>query len=275
MTTTPLWKAIPVPRGCGERQAGGVYAECGVGPYGQPLERFLLDPPVPMPPELDVVNKPQIWPRVLPSGEQACDAERQPLSDLLIHIGAEHYPYVPDYLEETRRYGVSRRLNPNLDLSLLTTQSRMLLAHPKAIPLNWREMRVPKECRKNLPRHDQRSHAQRGPDPNQHTDRLGPSNLCLFKLWELLPRELAQAEIDLGDELPLCLRELGSTRYEYCPTGEQVEGWQCAFVLSVPITGFALIQDAEGQVNERAKRALNRAYEERGEQALPFYETPC
>ena len=229
---------------------------------------------MPLPPELNLVNKPQLWPRLLPSGEPSCDAEGQPIYDLLIHIGAEHYPYVPDYLEETRRYGVSRRVNPNLNLSLLTMQSRMLLAHPKAIPLNWRELRVPRECRKNLPRHDQRSYALRGPDQAQDTDRPGPSDLCLFKLWELLPRELALAEIDLEEEPPLCVRELGSTCYEYCPTGEQVEGWLCAFVLSVPITGFALIQDTEGQVNERAKRTLSKAREEHGEQALPFYETP-
>lgn len=271
MFAEPLWKAVPVPRGCGERQAGGVYVECGLSPYGQPLEHFLLDPPVPVPPELDLINKPQLWPRVLASGESAMDEASQPIYDLLIHIGAEYYPYVPDYLEETRRYGVSRRLNPQLDLSLLTLQSRMVLAHPKAIPLNWRALCVPRECRKNLAWHDRRSYALRGLDPAQDQERPGP---CLFKVWELIPREMAQAEVDLEDELPLCLRELGSTRYEYRPTGEQAEGWQCAFVLSVPITGFALTQDVDGQVNERAKRLLLKAQEERGKQAIPFYETP-
>ena len=269
MPTTPLWKAVPVPRGCGERQAG-VYAECGVGPHGHPLERFLLDPPVPVPLELDLVNKAQLWPRSLANGELARDGEGNPIYDLLIYIGAEHYPYAPDYLEETRRYGVSRRLNPNLDLSLLTILSRMLLAHPKAIPLNWRELCPPKECRKHLSRHDQRSYARRGSDPAQDADRPGP---CLYKLWELLPRELALAVVDLDGEQPLCVRVLPSTRYEYCPTGEQVESWQCAFILNVPITGIALVQDAEGQVNGRAKRILSKAYEERGAQALPFYET--
>jgi hypothetical protein len=267
----PLCKAIPVPRGCGERQAGGVYVEAGTSPYGQELEYFLLDPPVPVPPELDLINKPQLWPRVLASGEPALDADDQPMYDLLIHIGAEYYPYAPDYVEETRRYGVSRRLNPNLDLSLLTLQSRMLLAHPKAIPLNWRLLSAPRECRKSLARHDQRSYALQGFEPDQDPDRPGP---CLFKVWELIPREMAQAEVDLEDGQPLCLRALGSTRYEYRPTGEQVEGWQAGFVLNVPITGLALIQDAEGRVNERAKRLLLKAYEQRGERALPFYETP-
>ncbi len=54
-------KADPVERGCGEREQGGVYAECGLSPYGTPLEYFLIDPPRPLPEGLDIVNKPQLW----------------------------------------------------------------------------------------------------------------------------------------------------------------------------------------------------------------------
>lgn len=36
--------AIPVRRGCGERKQGGIYGECGLSPFGRPLEDFLLDP---------------------------------------------------------------------------------------------------------------------------------------------------------------------------------------------------------------------------------------
>ena len=51
-------KAIPVERGCGEREPGGVYAECGLSPYGSPLEHFLIDPPMPLPEGVDLINKP-------------------------------------------------------------------------------------------------------------------------------------------------------------------------------------------------------------------------
>ena len=119
-------KADPVSRGCGDREPGGVYAECGLSSRGRPLEEFLIDPPLPIPPGLDLVNKPQTWQRMLPSGEPALDGEGLPIFDLLIWVGAEFYTYCPDYLEETRRYGASRRLNPNLDLSLLSRSSRML-----------------------------------------------------------------------------------------------------------------------------------------------------
>ena len=35
-------KADPVERGCGDREPGGVYCECGLSPRGRPLEEFLI-----------------------------------------------------------------------------------------------------------------------------------------------------------------------------------------------------------------------------------------
>src|SRR5438093_448773 len=49
---------------------------------------------------LDLVNKPQTWQRLLPSGEPALDGEGLSIFDLLIWVGQEHYPYCPDFLEE-------------------------------------------------------------------------------------------------------------------------------------------------------------------------------
>src|SRR5258708_25982163 len=123
-------KAARVPRGCGEREPGGGYGDSGLSPGGGPLEEFLFDPPLPIPEGLDLINKPQLWQRTLATGEPALDEEELPIFDLLIWVGAEHYEYCPDYLEESRRYGASRRLNPNLDLSLLSQASRMTLALP-------------------------------------------------------------------------------------------------------------------------------------------------
>src|SRR5690242_4902011 len=125
----PFPKAIAEPRGCGDREEGGVYAESGLSSLGSPLEHFLFDPPVPLPDGLDLINKPQLWQRADPlSGEPVVDPETKiPVSDLLIWVGAEHYPEAVDFIEETRRMGASRRLNPNLDLSKLTRRSRMLL----------------------------------------------------------------------------------------------------------------------------------------------------
>src|SRR6516164_9321172 len=147
-------KADPVPRGCGDREPGGVYVESGLSSKGRPLEEFLVDPPLPVPAGLDLVNKPQIWQRMLPSGEPALDGDELPIYDLLIWVGAEFYPFCVDYLEETRRFGASRRLNPNLDLSLLSKSSRMILAHPLVINTAWQEQRPPESCKKEVPGHD-------------------------------------------------------------------------------------------------------------------------
>jgi hypothetical protein len=303
-------KADPVPRGCGEREPGGVYAESGLSPYGRPLEEFLFDPPLSIPDGLDLINKPQLWQRILATGEPALDEEQQPIYDVLIWVGEEFYPYCSDYLEEVKRYGASRRLNPNLDLSLLSRSSRMILAHPHVLNTRWQEQRPPQSCKKNVPGHDvpsasldvvknARDESSEGrislPALNgtatgrelislalsAGAPQTGP---CLFKLWELIPREAAQTVIEATDDetgtqhagveaLPLCLREIGSTIYQYRPTGESANGLVPGLFAALPITGLALIRFQDGSVNEQAKAKIQAGLEAREQHALPFYET--
>src|SRR5437016_2413918 len=73
---------------------------------------------------------------------------------MLISIVGEQYEYTPYYIEETRRFGASRRINPNLELSRLTRESRMILAHPRVINTLWEEQTPPQECQKHIPLHD-------------------------------------------------------------------------------------------------------------------------
>jgi len=268
-------RALPDERGCGDREPGGVYAESGLSRYGSPLEYFLFDPPLPLPAGVDLVNKPQLWQRVDPvSGEPVLDPQTgRPVYDLLIHVGAEHYEYAPDYLEETKYMGASRRLNANLDLSLLTRRSHMLLAHPKAIIVPWRDLTLPERCYKQLPRHDLASYARLGLDAavaQVDERRMGP---CIFKLWDVLPRDEAIEVFEEVSQRPLCVRKIGSTIYQYRPTGEQVKEWEQGFILGLPITGIALIEYADGTVNEKAKAKLLAGMAQNEEMALPFYET--
>jgi hypothetical protein len=132
-------KAEPIERGCGKRKAGGVYVECGLVPpgYGRPFTDFLLDPPQPPPEGVDLVNKVQTW------------QDAAGVHHLLVWIGAEHYPYLPDFIEEARRFGISRRIRGNFDFSLLTTASRMLLIHPSAINPSWQFQAPAALCPKN------------------------------------------------------------------------------------------------------------------------------
>lgn len=242
-------KADPVERGCGEREQGGVYAETGLSRYGTPLEYFLIDPPQPLPVGLDLINKPQLW-----------EDSATGITHLLIWVGSEHYEWCSDYIEETRRFGASRRINPNLDLSRLTRESRMILAHPRAINALWEKQHPPQECQKHLPRHDIVSLAELTTDPAQ---KAGP---CLFKLWDLVPQEAASEVLELEWESPICLRKIGSTIYQYRPSEESAEGLQPGLFAALPITGFALIQYEDGTVNESAKDKLQQA-------GLNFYET--
>ncbi|HLJ34446.1 MAG TPA: hypothetical protein VKU38_12365 [Ktedonobacteraceae bacterium] len=276
-------KADPVERGCGDREPGGVYCESGLSPYGRPLEEFLIDPPLPVPDGLDLVNKPQLWQRRLPDGQPVLDAAGNPIYDLLIWVGEQHYPYCPDYIEETRRYGASRRLNPNLDLSRLSCTSRMILAHARARNTVWQTQCPPECCHKDVSGHadnveaDSESVAETTPSP---MPQAGP---CLFKAWDLIPQDAAQTVLpepgpESGDTSanaftrPLCLRATGSTIYQYRPTGESEDGLAPGLFAILPITGFALIRFADGSVNERAKEKVLAGLESHGEYAIPFYE---
>lgn len=66
----------------------------------------------------------------------------------------------------------------------------------------------------------------------------------------------------------------GSTVYLYTLSGEHVTAWEEAFILALPLTGFSLIQDAGGGVNEQARRKLLEAQDKQGAMHVPFYETP-
>ena len=277
-------KAVPIERGCGDREPGGVYVECGLSPYGRPLEDFLIDPPLPVPDGLDLVNKPLLWQRFLASGEPALDDVGNPIYDLLIWVGEQYYPYCPDYIEETRRYGVSRRLNPNLDLSLLSQSSRMILAHPLARNTAWQEQCPPEKCEKAIPGHAAITGQNEmvGQTLTLEHSRTSP---CLFQLWNLIPEEEAQMILPEGTpeqetmadtalvSLPLCLRSIGSTVYHYRPTGEATDGLCPGFFATFPITGFAFIRFHDGTVNDKAKEKVLAGHASHGERAIPFYES--
>jgi hypothetical protein len=103
--------AQAVRRGCGTRKQGGVYAECGSSRKGKPVEAFLLCPPV-------VVDDKALG--LSPDG------------NVWDWVGSTHYPNVTDFIEEVRRFGLSRRSPKTIDFSRLGPNSRMILLHSKA-----------------------------------------------------------------------------------------------------------------------------------------------
>lgn len=113
-------------RGCGARVQNGLYLTVATSLFGaQELSHFLIDPVIKW--EGGTLRAPMLIPD--PTGT----------THVLIGIGKRSYPYFPDFFEEARRYGVSKRIPLDFDPSRLTRgKSKFLLMHPRAIPgFSW------------------------------------------------------------------------------------------------------------------------------------------
>lgn len=148
-------------RGCGTRKNGGVYAECRLGSSGNPIEDYLMDPPQPV--NAQALGLSSVGVHLF---------EVQGVWHIFDIVGAEHYPNVADYIEETRHMGASRRLSRTLDFSKLTPASKLVLLHRRGYIANFADYYAaihasltsqndvstnPKsrwQCPKALPQHD-------------------------------------------------------------------------------------------------------------------------
>jgi hypothetical protein len=108
-------------RGCGFRDAGATYVCCGLSPDGKPIEDFVVDPVIP-------------WPGEFKRGVQILKRADGNCNDLVIFVGKEFYPSAWDYVEETRRFGASRKVPNNLDFGKFTPgESKMVFVHSYAL----------------------------------------------------------------------------------------------------------------------------------------------
>lgn len=153
--------AIPVVRGCGTRKKGGIYFETGLSPNGQPLEYFIIDPPILV----------EDW-NLSPVGVQLI--ERNGVTHIIDWVGSEHYPNVADFLEEVRRFGLSRRLSSSLDFSRISERTRILLVHARAWVDNFQEYGS-WTCPKEFPGHKPEVLRQE-PEPDKR--------MCAGVWWE-------------------------------------------------------------------------------------------
>jgi hypothetical protein len=218
--------AIAVPRGCGERVSGGIYAECGFSPLGAPLEDFLMDPPIQIPAGLNLsAIGVQLVERTEPDGRSVWH--------IFDWVGECHYPNVADFLEELRRFGMSRRLPSTLDFSKITPESRHILVHARAWVENCAEYRK-WICPQRIPHHA----------PGE--DFQG----CCAGVWW---RDIEQRSF----EGKLILREMPSFSYWGYSRPEGIEPeYRPAFFASFPISRIAVVQ---GEGAEEAKEAASTA----------------
>lgn len=127
-------RAISVERCCGFRTEGDVYVECGLSPFGRPIEYFLMDPPVRYQLPVQYVGVRPFQRKDPETGEMVVH--------LLDHVGRDNYR-VADMVEEIRRYGLSRKIPKTQDMSVfIPGKSKIFLSHSEAMVLNLDKYRT-------------------------------------------------------------------------------------------------------------------------------------
>jgi len=265
--------ATIVERGCGERKPGGLYAECGLGPNGRPIEAFLVDSPLPLPEGLgprELINKPQLW-----------HDERTDLYHLVIWVGREHYPYVWDYITEVALYGASRRLPKRLApmLKKLTPgRSRMIMAHPDCRLTDWAAHAPPHLCGKEVEGHAELAILEPALPRGSVTVLTGRevavaapvAGPCLWTAKRLIPPSAGE---DVGEDeetgLRLYMRRHAEVSYLYMTgsTPEPADGLREGIFAALPLSGFAIITDADGSTDEGLEEHVT-------ESGFKYYTSP-
>lgn len=234
-------QALPVRRGCGSRREGGVYIECGVTEDGgSPIEAFLFDPPLTDVP--DEWLKPHRTPTVF---------EGDGVSHVVIWVGAEFYPNVFDFIEETRVAGASRRVPSMFDFSKLTAQSRMYFVHASAV-VEGPFLTAPTHCPKRL-------HAL---DAADETVRIESSRCLGFAKY--LPTSDVNGYVT--SSVPA-----GNYRTRTLPCGHSYEMPETpnpvdvpletrpAIFLQLPLTGIACVNKNDGSFDEKIETRVKTA----------------
>lgn len=237
--------ALPVQRGCGYRCKGGIYAECGLSASGRPLEEFLIDPPTPLPLETQQALG------VRPIGVTLVPDPHDPgTSHLFDWIGTRFYPNVMDFLEEVRRFGLSRRLPRSLNLGKLNRRSRHVAIHANG----WiDDARLYFAARRSgewvCPKYR--------PD---HLDPRHPPAMCAGLWCEDVVGGEAVAEVPHEPHHPRQVwRRLPSFSYAaLCPPPGMQPAYTPAIVAAFPLTRLVVVRDerdAHRPALERAQQA--------------------
>jgi len=222
---------MAVVRGCGTRQKGGIYVECPLSPYGKPLEEFLVDPPIPV--DVKALGITQVGVKLV---------ERGGVWHIMDWVGSGHYENVADFVEEVRRFGLSRRLSKSLDFKKLSPQSRIILLHSRAFIENFKEYYKAEEgdvkgCPKDISAH-------------QHEEQ----EECCARLWW---QDITGGECDsfLPDETPTrsVKRTMPSFEYNGLSKPEDVEpDYKVAIFASFPVTNIAVVRDPQEETHKAA-----------------------
>jgi hypothetical protein len=239
---------MSVTRGCGQRVKSGVYAECPLSPYGNPLEDFLVDPPIPI--IADDLG-------VTPIGVKL--VERKGVWHIMDWVGSTHYRNTSDYVEEVRRLGLSRRLSTTLDFKKLTSQSRILLMHSHAYIYNF------DEYKKQEPSLEDLQGLVPYPDcPKELEEHIRPEmkTMCA-RLWYQDVEggeDIQNSTVKEAGRLRCVTRKMPSFEYHALKAPEGVKpDHRLAIFASFPITNLAVIKDPDGGTHNRSMMLAEEA----------------
>lgn len=196
---------------------GGLYACVATSPHGSPLERFLIDPPIP----------------------HECRPFRAPMAagenQVLMWVGEEHYPFCPDYIEETRLFGVSKRVPLGMDLKVFKPHGTWLcFIHPKAVV-------------------DRLDPVHACPNDKRRAEHLAGRERCITELYYFV--EANESTDEAGQ--PVFKRTIGDTTYTISKLlPRQDEKFDPGIFLRLPFSHFEYVLPAEGKVDGRVLKAV-------------------
>ena len=242
-----------VERGCGVRKPSGVYLVSTPSRYGRPIEDFLVDPPQALrDAEGLLVDLPKIGQVLQEAVYEERDGERVMVRPSLVldWVGAEYYPNVADFVEEVRRYGMSRRVSARFDFSQLVPGSRQVLVHPRATILNADEYQRERCTTVGVPTCPKlNGETERAQQTAREHTAAGFTGMCAGLWYEDLDEatvtRLVREPVN-GDlrTLRACQREMPAFTYGGAVRPEGVTPrYQPGIFLSLPITGIELVDD--------------------------------
>lgn len=232
-------------RGCGDtRTEGGLYMESGlVTGEGVELEFNLLDPPLPVDPQADNIR--------------ALGVELFEGPDGVVHIldwiGAEHYPYPADFLEETRRKGLSRRISRVTEIERLTPyESMVFLVHARGHVENWREYLAAERESGDMTAHRHCARCLAGDHEHVHATA---SESCSRYAWMAFEADAGTA--DCGAAGPT-LRTFTDFRYRIFPQPAITPTYSPAIIARMPLTNLTVIAARDGSHQELLEDVRDR-----------------
>ena len=233
-------------RGCGRRVPGGAYlvTELSKDPRAKPIDSFLFCPPwVPVDKEDNA-----IYPN--PLGLHAVEHPTG-IYHVWDWIGETYYPYFPDFWEEVRRYGLSRRISSTADFNLLSKQSQIVGFHKKGY--------ISADTNRNFQKRYLDAVTTRCPHDNTQP------HTCVSHLWSLVDQAMNENEqrdhlvrMPRGEEYSEFI--YAALKIPYWMWDDEYDAhWVPAAMFHLPIHKIEVVEDTIGGSHEIAIENLENS----------------